>query len=83
MSRWLRMLQGKAIKPDPFKRMAGSEVTVEWIESDPTAMTEPIVVQSPDGLGMRMPHGLTVSDVTDALGESTPVEVIGQSICDM
>lgn len=76
--RWLRMMQGKAIKSDPFKRMAGSEVTVEWLESDPAAMTEPFVIESAEGLGMKMPEGLTVAGVAEILGESTPVEVIGQ-----
>lgn len=78
LCRWLRMMQGKTIKPDPFKRMAGSEVIVEWLESDPNAMTEPIVIESPDGLGMKMPEGLTVSGVAEILGENTPVEVIGE-----
>lgn len=72
------MLQGKSIKPDPFKRMAGSNVTVEWLESDPAALTEPIVIESPDGLGMKMPEGLSVDGVAEILGESTPVEVIGK-----
>ena len=73
------MLQGKIIKPDPFKRMLGSEVTMDWLESDSTALTEPIVIESPEGLGMRMPQCLTVDGVVEALGESTPVEVIGGS----
>ncbi|KAJ7684794.1 jumonji superfamily protein [Mycena polygramma] len=76
-NRWLRMLENKTFKPDKFKRMHGSEVTVEWLEEDDDAMTEPIVVEKPDGLGMKMPpDDFTVEDVAELVGEETPVEVI-------
>ncbi|OBZ75769.1 JmjC domain-containing histone demethylation protein 1 [Grifola frondosa] len=76
-NRWLRMLEGKPIKPDPFKRMKGSEVGVEWLESDDSAMREPILVEKPDGLGMKMPPtSLTVDDVAELVGENSPVELI-------
>ena len=74
------MMEGKPIKPDPFKRMAGHDVTVEWVESDPSALTEPILIESPDGLGMKMPEGFTVDDVAQTLGKDAPVEVIGEPI---
>ncbi|KAI0693879.1 Clavaminate synthase-like protein [Cytidiella melzeri] len=64
------------IKPDPFKRMAGSDVTMEWLETDSSALTEPIVIETPDGLGMKMPEGFTVDDVAESLGADMPVEVI-------
>jgi len=58
--------------------MKGSEVTVEWLEHDPEALREPILIEKPDGLGMRMPHPeFTVADVAEAVGSDTPVEVIG------
>ena len=72
-------MHGKTIKPDPFKRMQGADVTAEWLETDPTAMTEPIVIEKPDGLGMEMPEDLTVADVAEIVGADTPVEVIGTS----
>lgn len=72
------MMQGKTIKADPFKRMDGSEVTVEWLETDPTAMREPIVIEKPDGLGLKMPEDITVADIAETLGEDMPVEVIGR-----
>ncbi|KAF9807681.1 hypothetical protein IEO21_08118 [Rhodonia placenta] len=75
--RWLRMLEGKAIKEDSFRRMKGTEVGVEWLENDESAMREPIVIESPDGLGMKMPpKSLTVRDVAEVIGAQTPVEVI-------
>lgn len=76
--RWLRMMQGKTIKPDPFKRMDGSDVTVEWLETDPFALREPIVVETSDGLGLEMPKDITVAEIAETLGENTPVEVIGE-----
>ncbi|EMD34482.1 hypothetical protein CERSUDRAFT_140998 [Gelatoporia subvermispora B] len=75
--RWLRMLEGKAIKGDPFRRMRGADVGVEWLEGDDAAMREPFVVPDPEGLGMKMPPRSTgVDDVAESLGRDTPVEVI-------
>ena len=80
-NRWTRMLEGKKIKDDNFQRMQGSEVGLEWLESDPNAMREPFVIEKPEGLGMKMPDGdFSVDTVADVVGEDTPVEVIGTSV---
>jgi len=72
------MLQEKSIKGDPFKRMQGTDVDLTWVEEDEMAMREPIVIEKPDGLGMKMPSSdLSVDDVADLIGRDTPVEVIG------
>ncbi len=73
-------MQGKVMKPDPFKRMQGGDVTLDWLQNDETAMKEPIVIEKPDGLGMKMPEDITVSDVAEIVGENTPVEVIGSAV---
>ena len=58
--------------------MKGSDVGLEWLEADENAMKEPIVIENPEGLGMKMPDvKLTVSDVADVVGHDTPLEVIG------
>ncbi|KAI0807049.1 jumonji protein [Fomes fomentarius] len=76
-SRWLRMMEGKVIKKGPFKRMQGSEVGIEWLENDEDAMKEPVLIETEEGLGMKMPPpGFTVDNVAEALGEDFPVEVI-------
>jgi F-box/leucine-rich repeat protein 10/11 len=77
------MLEGKQIAGDPFKRPEGADVGVEWLEGDEGAMTEPIIIESPEGLGMKMPSDdFTVDDIAELLGEETPVEVIGKlSLC--
>ncbi|EGN96043.1 hypothetical protein SERLA73DRAFT_162011 [Serpula lacrymans var. lacrymans S7.3] len=76
-NRWLHVMEGKDIKSDQFRRMQGSEVGLEWLESDENSMREPIVIENPEGLGMKMPDPeFTVIDVKEIVGEDTPVEVI-------
>ncbi|KAK7056234.1 JmjC domain-containing histone demethylation protein 1 [Paramarasmius palmivorus] len=75
--RWMRMMEGKPIKEDCFKRMEGADVGLEWVETDENALTEPIVIESTDGLGMKMPDTpFGVEDVALLVGENTPLEVI-------
>lgn len=79
--RWTKMLEGKVINGDPFKRMAGSAVSVQWLEEDEDAMTEPIIIETPEGLGMRMPpKDFSLEDVVACVGAETPIEVIGMSL---
>lgn len=69
------MMEGKPIKPDNFRRMNGADVGVEWLSEDETAMTEPIVIESPEGLGMKMPSSdFTVEDVVEDVGDAVPVD---------
>ncbi|KAG9089737.1 JmjC domain-containing histone demethylation protein 1, partial [Ceratobasidium sp. 392] len=76
-NRWLHVIRDKTIHPDTFRRVKGEQLTREWLETDPTAMTEPVVIVSPDGLGMRMPDKeFTVSKVAELVGPDTPVEVM-------
>ncbi|KIY51157.1 Clavaminate synthase-like protein [Fistulina hepatica ATCC 64428] len=80
-SKWIKKLQGKVIHAERFQRMSGRDVGIEWLESEPeTAMLEPMVIEEPDGLGMEMPPAdLSVDDITQLVGESTPVEVMDVS----
>lgn len=76
----MRILEDKTIKDDPFQRLKGNVVGLEWLADDENAMREPIVIESPDGLGMKMPpEYFTVDDVVQLIGDHTPVEVIGLS----
>nr|AUT12061.1 JSTF1 [Flammulina velutipes] len=76
-NRYLRMMEGKPLKADRFKRMNGEDVSLEWLEDDETAMTEPIVIEQGDGLGMKMPPSdFTVDQVAEDVGHETPVEGI-------
>ncbi|KAF8271808.1 jumonji protein [Lactarius quietus] len=75
--RWAQLLESKTFSKDEFKKMTGSELTQDWLDSDPTAMTEPIVIEEPDGLGMAMPPpSLTVPEIATTLGHDAPLEVI-------
>jgi len=74
------MLEGKVIKDESVRRMKGDEVRLEWLEEDEGAMREPIVIESAEGLGMKMPsNDFTVNDVAELVGEETPIEVIGMN----
>jgi F-box/leucine-rich repeat protein 10/11 len=76
--RWSQLLESKTFTADEFRRMKGQDLTNEWLENDSTAMTEPIVIEQPDGLGMMMPSAtLTVPEIANILGHETPLEVIG------
>lgn len=91
LNKWIKIIESKTIVPDRFRRMAGSEVTKEWLQSDDDAFREPVVIEKPEGLGMRMPgwkegeegaglgegHSFDVDDVCRIVGGETPVEVIG------
>lgn len=60
--------------------MTGQEVSLTWLEQDEDAMREPIVIEKPDGLGMKMPsEDITIEEIAEIVGEATPVEVIGTS----
>ena len=76
--RWRKMLEEKNVAPAQFRHMHGADVAQEWLETDPSAMTEPIIIDAPDGLGMKMPdQTITINDIAEMLGEDNPVEVIG------
>lgn len=77
--------KGKAAGPPGFKgfrTFKGHELTREWLYGDPTAMTEPLIVEAEDGkslegLDMGMPpSSTTISDVAEQVGPETRVEVI-------
>lgn len=78
INKWIAIAESKNYAPDTFRRMNGSDIGLEWILSDENAMKEPIVVENPEGLGMKMPaKELTVRDVANEVGPDTPLEVIG------
>lgn len=79
-NKWMVYVRSKVTKGDPFQRLLGKDLTLEWINGDNNALTEPIIVEICDGLGMRMPErSLTVRDIASILGEDTPVEVMGEA----
>ncbi|TIB70634.1 hypothetical protein E3Q24_02798 [Wallemia mellicola] len=60
-----------------FKRMKGEDLTIDWLETDPNSLSEPIVVPDPAGLDMKMPASNTSIDhIAKAVGIDKPVEVI-------
>ena len=72
------MLQGKSIANDHFKRLNGEQVNLDWVNGDPDGFREPVVIEEPEGLGMKMPgRDLSIESIADTLERDTPVEVIG------
>ncbi|KAG0366957.1 hypothetical protein BC939DRAFT_493203 [Gamsiella multidivaricata] len=78
--KWRVLLDSHQFLPDKFPRVAGKDLTMNWLRS--TGFKTPVIVkQDPDrttdGLDMKMPPiTLSVDDVRDAVGAETPVEVI-------
>ncbi|TFY81734.1 hypothetical protein EWM64_g2277 [Hericium alpestre] len=76
--RHIQALEAKVSPEHNFRTMAGAEISQEWLENDPTAMTEPVLIPSPEGLGMKMPDkDLTIDKIADIVGRDKSVEVIG------
>ncbi|KIY68200.1 jumonji superfamily protein [Cylindrobasidium torrendii FP15055 ss-10] len=74
---FIRMMEGKPLKEDTFRRMDGADVGVEWLEEDELAMTEPVIIEKSTGLGLTMPDSdFTVQDVVDQVGPDTPLDVM-------
>jgi hypothetical protein len=79
VNKWVAIAESRKYSPDTFKRLNGSDIGLEWILRDESAMKEPIVVEDPEGLGMKMPSkDLTVRDIANEVGPDTHLEVIGK-----
>jgi hypothetical protein len=79
VNKWIAIAESKKYSPDTFKRLNGSDIGLEWILRDENAMKEPVVVEDPEGLGMKMPSkDLTVRDIANEVGPDTHLEVIGK-----
>ncbi|TIA80575.1 hypothetical protein E3P92_00578 [Wallemia ichthyophaga] len=60
-----------------FKHLKGDELTLDWLDNDPSSMSEPIIVPNPTGLDMKMPPShITIDQIADIVGKDKPVEVI-------
>lgn len=59
--------------------MRAEELSLEWLENDPRALTEPIFVADPEGLEMSvLPKDIRISEIAKAVGEDKSVDVIGK-----
>jgi hypothetical protein len=77
--RWSRYLETKPIHKHAFQTMKGQDVSLTWLTNDEKAMTEPIIIEQPDGLGMKMPEpSFSVSDVAKLVGPQEKIEVLGE-----
>lgn len=58
-TRFHKIAQSKPITPHNFRKMHGKDLTAEWLWSDPSAMTEPIIIESPEGLDLKVPRDIS------------------------
>lgn len=57
--------------------MQARQVTVQWLENDPKAFTEPIFIPRPEGLDMLvLPADIRISEIAEAVGPDKPLDVI-------
>ncbi|GAA5935515.1 [Histone H3]-lysine-36 demethylase [Sporobolomyces koalae] len=78
--RWSHVISARVasgqIKPDRFERKLAQDLTLEWVYGR-EGMTEPFVVERPEGLGMSMPRrDITVGEIAELIGPQTSLEVI-------
>lgn len=74
----MKVLATRPITTGAFRTYKAEDLTDEWLWDRPDeAFREPFAVESPEGLGMRMPRGnLPIEEIARIVGEDTPLEVI-------
>lgn len=69
------------MKKNYFPHIKGEDFTMNWLLANEDAMTVPLIIDEPEGLGMKMPDkNFTVSKVAAMVGPKEKVEVLGMSI---
>ncbi|KAJ3110619.1 JmjC domain-containing histone demethylation protein 1, partial [Physocladia obscura] len=73
--KYVKLLHTKRFAKNKFLYVDGHSVTLEWIRA--FGFKEPFLVESPDGLEMRMPPAsLTVDQVADACGRNKIIDAM-------
>ncbi|KAG9003942.1 JmjC domain-containing histone demethylation protein 1 [Tulasnella sp. JGI-2019a] len=80
VNKWLKVIETRPLAKDSFQRKLGSEVSKLWIQADDTAFREPFVIESPEGLGMRMP-GWKEGQDGNSSGDQASGDPGGPSFC--
>ncbi|CAG8726838.1 16819_t:CDS:2, partial [Acaulospora colombiana] len=64
--KWKRVLDSKHFVRHKFQKVCGELLTLDWIRRN--GFDEPIIIEKPDGLGMKMPSkDVTVSCIAEAV----------------
>ncbi|CAG8518077.1 3369_t:CDS:2 [Dentiscutata erythropus] len=75
--KWKRVLDSKLFVKPKFPKVRGDQLTLDWVRT--FGLDEPILIDNPDGLDMKMPSkDITVSYIAATVGYDTPVDVIEQ-----
>ncbi|KAJ3172626.1 JmjC domain-containing histone demethylation protein 1 [Geranomyces variabilis] len=73
--RFTKILQARTFAQESFTRLKGHELTLKWARKD--GLREPVIVESPEGLDIKMPDkDLIVDQVADLCGRQRQVDAI-------
>lgn len=74
---WHAVAESRPLVTGAFPPTKASALTLEWLETDPKAFTEPIFIVSPEGLGMHvLPNLMSISEIAAAVGPEKAIDVI-------
>eukprot|EP00184_Porphyridium_aerugineum_P001734 CAMPEP_0184697310 /NCGR_PEP_ID=MMETSP0313-20130426/4314_1 /TAXON_ID=2792 /ORGANISM="Porphyridium aerugineum, Strain SAG 1380-2" /LENGTH=1095 /DNA_ID=CAMNT_0027156087 /DNA_START=364 /DNA_END=3648 /DNA_ORIENTATION=+ len=70
-----KFLREYAFDPHPFAKISGSMLNRKYAEK--TGLKDPVLIEKPDGLGMKLPDGpMTVEVIGDAVGRFRSLDVL-------
>ncbi|KAJ3015584.1 JmjC domain-containing histone demethylation protein 1 [Thoreauomyces humboldtii] len=73
--RFTKILEARTFAKESFQRLEGKDLTVEWARRN--GLREPVIVDSPEGLDIKMPdRTLVVDQVADLCGRDRQVDAI-------
>lgn len=62
--KWTKLLETKYFASDPFQRLSGNRITLDWARR--SGFRKPVVIVEMDGLGMEMPDkSITVLTINE------------------
>lgn len=74
------MAESRPLVKDAFPPVTAKDLTLRWLEKDPKAFMEPILIPNPDGLGMKvLPKDIKISEIAKKVGSNKPIDVIGKN----
>lgn len=74
------MAESRPLTKTHFRKVKAEQLTLHWLETDPRAFMEPIFIDHPEGLDMKvLPADIKISEIADLVGRDKPIDVIGES----
>lgn len=77
MPPWYSIAESRALLKNAFPPMTAEQLTLDWLNNDPTAFTQPIFIPVSEGLDMKvLPQDMKISEIAEKVGRDYPLEVI-------